>query len=113
MPFRSREADRREAVRFEIIGHRGATLVVTEVLRVVNLSRGGLQLETARPLGDQGVYTLQLESNAVISSVQARVLRVSRLAHDTYNVALEFLTNEPAAAASIDRMLEGAGAPLG
>ena len=109
MTSKSRQSDRRGAARFEIIGRRGASLVLTELLRVVNLSRGGLLVETARPLNDDATYAVQIESNALVSSVQARVVRVSRAAEEIYHVALEFVTVEPTASTTIDQMLQAGG----
>lgn len=111
MSLQERTNDRREAVRFEIVGRLKGTLAIIETLRVENLSLGGALLTAVRPLDRDTIHTLQLESNTHVATLQARVARVTHIEHDkAFAVALEFLDPEPSAHDSIEAMMKARAA---
>jgi hypothetical protein len=114
MPWRARTTDRRGAARFEIVGRLSGSLLVTEALRICNISRGGALLQSSRPLGGGTLHTIQLEFDASVATVHARVVRVDRsTAANEYTVALEFVDLTPSALETIERLTQsGEGASV-
>jgi hypothetical protein len=108
-------ADRRLASRFEIVGKPWGTLETLEPLRVRNLSREGMLLESATPLAVGSVHVFQVVNGTVTARIQAAVRHVSSARQagsgQWYLTGLEFLTLDAEAAAGIERILREHPAP--
>jgi hypothetical protein len=110
-------ADRRSASRVEIIGKPWGTLETLEPLRVRNLSREGMLLESATPLAVGSVHVFQVVDGTVTARIRAAVRHVSPVRQaggggQWYLTGLEFLSLDIEAAAGIERMLREHPAPL-
>jgi hypothetical protein len=87
--------DRREHLRFEVIGALTASLLSTETLRVLNLGPTGALVEGAVALQANAEYAMRLILESHISEVQVRVRRITEVGQDPatmrYLIGLEFL----------------------
>lgn len=87
----SREADRRHALRFEVIGQMRATLAVDEPLRIRNMGPGGVLIEAPWPLTEHSVHTVRLQHGLTFATLDARVCHVRPAEGASYLIGLEFL----------------------
>ena len=99
-------ADRRNGLRFEIVGRLRGTVVAEPSVRLHNISRGGALVEAPWSLPPDSVHTIRLESDQQVSTVDARVCHV-RQTWDTerFLIGLEFVTTDGAAASQIERLV--------
>jgi hypothetical protein len=87
-----READRRGALRFEVIGHMRATASVDVPVTIRNVGQGGVLVEAPWPLPDKSVHSVRVQHGATFATLDARVCHVRRAAGtSTYLIGLEFL----------------------
>lgn len=92
MHITSREADRRHALRFEVIGQMRATVAVDEPLRIRNMGQGGVLVEAPWPLTERSVHTVRVQQGLTFATVDARVCHVRPLDGEAaYLIGLEFL----------------------
>ena len=88
-------ADRRLASRYEIVGQPWGTLETFEPLRVHNLSREGMLVESAAPLAVGSVHEFQLINGTVTARIRAAVRHVSSAGQEGsgsgYLIGLEIL----------------------
>ena len=111
MNWRRSTSDRRGAARFQILGRLSGGLLTNEALRICNISRGGVLLEAERPLVVGTFHTIQLQSEASVTSAHARVVRVNRSpGGPEYAIALEFIDLTPSALEMVDHLLQSGGA---
>ena len=101
--------DRRRSARVELLAHlQGQLLALDEVVRVRQVSAGGLQLETSAPLSLREEHELRLAFNDRSVIVRARVLH-SRVSidsdHVTYVSGVEFISPSPDAVALVTDLL--------
>jgi hypothetical protein len=88
-------SDRRQRLRFEIVGRLRGTLVTEERLRVRNVSPAGALIEAPWPLPVDSVHAVRIESDTNVSSVEVRVRHVRAESDDErYLIGLEFLAPE-------------------
>jgi c-di-GMP-binding flagellar brake protein YcgR len=98
-------ADRRQRVRFEIVGRLPGSITTAATVQVHNLSRGGVLVRSHWPLNVDGLHTVRLGLLDEFSTLQARVRHVRRApASDDYLIGLEFIDAEPRAAAQLERL---------
>jgi hypothetical protein len=102
MTTRKRLGDRRNRVRYEIVGQLWGSLETFEPMEVHNISQGGALLETRIPLTADSVQRLRLSAQEQTLDLQARVAHVSQrqdvTAPENFLVGVQFLGLPPAAA---------------
>lgn len=95
MTTRRRLGDRRNRVRYEIVGQLWGSLETFEPMEVHNISQGGALVETRLPLNADSVQRLRLTAHEQTLDLQARVAHVSQrqdvTAPENYLVGVEFL----------------------
>ena len=105
-----RLADRRMAVRFEIVGELWGSVQALEPLHVCNLAPEGALVESSAPLPVGSVHPLRLVQGAQTTEVRAAVRHLAPVylqgGAKQYRVGLEFLNVNDQAAASIGRLME-------
>jgi hypothetical protein len=88
----SREADRRHALRFEVVGQMRATASVDEPLRIRNMGQGGALIESPWPLTERSVHKVRLQRGLTFATLDARVCHVRHAeGAASYLIGLEFL----------------------
>src|SRR5262245_53584127 len=96
MTTRRRLGDRRNRVRYEIVGQLWGSLETFEPMEVHNLSQGGALVETRLPLNADSVQRLRLTAQEQTLDLQARVAHVSQrqdvTAPENYLVGVQFLS---------------------
>jgi hypothetical protein len=106
MTTRRRLGDRRNRVRYEIVGQLWGSLETFEPMEVHNLSRGGALVETRVPLTTDSVQRLRFASPGHTLDLQARVAHVSQrqdvTAPENFLVGLQFIGLPPQAGDYID-----------
>jgi hypothetical protein len=104
-----RIGDRREHLRFEVIGALTASMLSTETLRVLNLGPTGALVEGAVALQANAEYAMRLILETHISEVQVRVRRVMPIGQDPetvrYLIGLEFMRLTREAEETIGRLI--------
>lgn len=104
-----RIGDRREHLRFEVLGALTASLLSTETLRVLNLGLSGALVEGAVALQANTEYAMRLVLETHVSDVQVRVRRVTEIGQDPetmrYLIGLEFLAMSRDAEETIGRLV--------
>jgi hypothetical protein len=121
MTTRRRLGDRRNRVRYEIVGQLWGSLETFEPMEVHNLSRGGALVETRLPLNADSVQRVRFTSPGQTLDLQVRVAHVSQrqdvTAPENFLVGMQFLALPSQAAEYVDRVVEAnlneaAAAPL-
>jgi hypothetical protein len=104
-----RIGDRRDYLRFDVLGTLPGSLFATETLRVINLGISGALVEAARPLQADADYPMRFVIDSHVSDVTVRIRRVTEISRDTatamYLIGLEFLTLSDEARESISRFV--------
>jgi c-di-GMP-binding flagellar brake protein YcgR len=104
-------ADRRQRVRFEIVGRLPGSITTAAPAEIQNLSRGGALIRSQWPLTVDGMHTVRLGVRDEFTTVQARVRHVRRAqASEQYLIGLEFVDAEPRAAAQLERLVSDSSA---
>ena len=102
-------AERRLASRFEVVGKPWASVETLETLRVRNLAREGMLVESATPLAVGSVHEFQLINGTVTARIRAAVRHLSSAREagsgQWYLVGLEFLGLDAQTAARIESIL--------
>jgi len=99
-------ADRRQRVRFEIVGRLPGSVTSDASVEVENLSRGGALVVSPWPLNVDGQLTVRLGTVDDFSTLQARVRHVRRMpGRDGYLIGLEFTEAEPRATALLEKLV--------
>lgn len=99
-------ADRRQRVRFEIVGRLPGSVTTDASVEVENLSRGGALVISPSPLNVDGQLTVRLGTVDDFSTLQARVRHVRRMpGRDSFLIGLEFMDAEPRAAALLEKIV--------
>jgi hypothetical protein len=102
-------ADRRLASRFEIVGKPWAFVETREPLRVRNVSREGMLVESETPLAVGSVHEFQMITGATTARIRAAVRHLSPPgptgAGQRYLVGLEFLSLDPQTSALVQAIL--------
>src|SRR5262245_25788228 len=78
MTTRRRLGDRRNRVRYEIVGQLWGSLETFEPMEVHNISQGGALVETRLPLTSDSVQRLRLSASEQTLDLQARVAHISQ-----------------------------------
>jgi PilZ domain-containing protein len=115
---RRKIGDRRIRPRFDIVGDLWGSLETVLRLPLRNVSRGGALILSHVPLPSQSIHRIAFNSDGQDVSVPIRVshvdTQVSADGERTYLIGVEFLSQQPALLAMIDRWAiagsEGAGA---
>ena len=106
MPFKERLGDRRTDLRFEIIGQLWGSLETVESHPLLNLTRGGVLIESRTRLN--AVRAVRFAFNGTSHDIQVKVRHVtSEPVPDggRYLVGLEFVEPSAAALEQIDRVV--------
>ncbi len=105
-------ADRRQRVRFEIVGRLPGSVTSDASVEVENLSRGGALVVSPWPLNVDGQLTVRLGTVDDFSTLQARVRHVRRMpGRDGYFIGLEFTEAEPRATALLEKLVRTDASP--
>jgi PilZ domain len=87
--------DRRQRLRFEIVGRLRGTLVTEERLKVRDSSPGGVLVEAPWPLPVDSVHAVRIESDTHVASIEVRVKHVRpEVADERYLIGCEFLAQD-------------------
>jgi len=99
--------DRRRDLRYEIVGRLAGSLEAIETLPIVNLSRGGVCVRSARPLPVESTNAARLVSENHTFDFHVRVRHVSEAedgdAGGRYVIGLEFIGVAPGTLDEIER----------
>jgi hypothetical protein len=110
-------ADRRLQTRFEFIGEQWGSLQAMESLRLHNVSREGVLVESATPLPIGSIHAIQVEHRSGTAQCYAAVRRLSpgdeAVNGQTYLIGLEFVDLDDRATALVERLLTQWPDPLG
>jgi hypothetical protein len=102
-------ADRRQATRFEFVGDQLGSVQGLEPLRVRNLGREGLLIESVAPIPVGSVLGLHMIHGTTSAQVQAAVRHQSPTNHsgggEQFLVGLEFINLDEDARGWIDEVL--------
>jgi len=79
MPTSQRLGDRRAAVRFEIVGELWGTLQVAQTVKVLNLSAGGMLIESPVTLAPGSLYDAHVTIDDRHMVIPVRATRVTPL----------------------------------
>jgi len=71
-------SDRRQRVRFEVVGELWGSLATTVVVRVRNVSQGGMLVESPRPLPGGVACRIRVTSGGTALMVPARGVPLTR-----------------------------------
>jgi len=110
MPWKARAGDRRNALRFEVVGTLAGSVTALETVPIINIGGGGALIETPWPLRQDSTHRVRLESPSHAASCQARVRHVTGIAEGKhYLIGLEFLDVDTLMLEEINRFvaLEG------
>jgi len=108
----AREADRRHALRFEVIGQMRATATLDEPLRIRNLGQGGVLVEAPWPLTERSVHTVRLQRGLTFATLDARVCHVRPAeGAPSYLIGFEFL-GDPVALQACSGLLTSTDSPV-
>jgi hypothetical protein len=111
--MRSRKDDRRGAPRFETVEPLWGTLGFAQALRLLNVSRHGVQIESPHPLPVHSAHRLLLRSLRTPGEVRARVCHSTRMQRTdgthAFLVGLEFVAPARALVDEIDALVAAAG----
>jgi hypothetical protein len=107
MTWKARAGDRRNALRFEIVGTLTGSVTAPAVVPLRNIGRGGALIETPWPLPADSVHRVWLESDLLSTACEVRVrhVRHGRDRPQTYLIGLEFLHVDPPMLDEIDRFI--------
>jgi hypothetical protein len=106
-----RLGDRRQVTRFEIEGSVWGALEHAEPLRVHNIGRGGLLVESRLAPAVGSVLKVRLTHGFAVSEARAAVRRLEPIAKgDRCLLALEFVALDDEARALLEQMLRPADA---
>lgn len=111
MAYKDRLGDRRNDLRFEIIGQLWGSLEVFERLPLRNLGRGGALVESSLPLSADTVHGVRLMLSGQPSDIQVKVRHVTPLRDggaDRYLIGLEFVDANAGILDQIDRIVAAA-----
>jgi hypothetical protein len=121
MTTRRRLGDRRNRVRYEIVGQLWGSLETFEPMELHNISQGGALVESRVPLTPDSVQRLRLTAQDQLLDLQARVAHVHQrqdvTAPENYLVGMQFLGLPAPAVEYISAVVEAnlkqaAAAPL-
>jgi PilZ domain len=105
-------ADRRQRVRFEIVGRLPGSITTDASVEVANLGRGGALVVSAWPLNVDGQLTVRLGTDDDFSTLQALVRHVRRIpGREGYLIGLEFTNAEPRATALLEKIVRSEAPP--
>jgi hypothetical protein len=98
--------DRRARARMEVVGALWGTLVVEQRARMVNVSAGGVLIESPNPLRVQSTQSVRLMVANEVVSVDARVRHMREIHPETaerhYLIGLEFVSPSTSVVHSIE-----------
>jgi hypothetical protein len=98
--------DRRNAIRFEIVGRLRGSLAAEPPVRLRDLGRGGALIEAPWSLVPNTVHNVRIDSDQHLLAIDARVSHVRRsYAGNSYLIGLEFLHVDDAASTQIERLV--------
>jgi c-di-GMP-binding flagellar brake protein YcgR len=112
MMWKARAGDRRNALRFEVVGTLAGSITTAAAVPLRNIGRGGALIEAPWPLPQDSIHRVRLESESQSSACEARVRHVRHGgdAPRTYLIGLEFLHVDPTMLEEIDRFIASDGA---
>jgi hypothetical protein len=107
--------DRRAAVRFDLGGQVWGTVETMDPLTIRNVGRGGILVESLRPLRVDSIHHMHLVLHADESIVQARVRHVTgirdALPRLRYLIGFEFIDVPGTTLEWIDELVAAGGRP--
>jgi hypothetical protein len=101
-----RFGDRRDPVRYEVVGKLLGTLETVDTGRIVNISATGALMEMTIPVAVGSVHSIQLNLNGQTERVTVRVRRTAPAStDDRYAVGVEFLSPSVALTESVTGLI--------
>lgn len=108
--------DRRAALRFDLGGQVWGTIETLDPLPLRNIGRGGLLVESSRPLRIDTLHRLHLVLQGYESIVEGRVRHVTGMydgrAQVHYLIGFQFVEVDPATQERIDQVVPPGGGYL-
>ncbi len=115
MASTERFGDRRQELRFEIVGDLWATLTTMQSLPLLNLGSGGMLVESPSPLNIGSLQRVRLTLGDEVSDVSATVRHVSPAPSRParYLVGMAFVNLTEERQKQIDALVDETSAPTG
>jgi hypothetical protein len=108
--------DRRDHLRFEVMGLKSASLLTNQTMWVLNLGASGALVESTLPLPPNAEYRMQLVLEGHVTEATVKVRRIAEVGRDSselrYRIGLEFLAISPEAEDVIRLMVSADEAQL-
>ena len=101
------QGDRRAQVRFEVFGAFWGTFDAGDAVRVIDLSRHGVLIETHQPLAVESIQSvcLRLDGQPALAEARVRHVHASHIDTKRFLVGLEFLSTSTAFLDAVDRLM--------
>jgi hypothetical protein len=110
-----RIGDRRGLVRFAVVGVKSASLLSSQMMRVLDVGANGALVESALPLPVNAEYRMQLVLEGHVSEATVKIRRVAEAWDSSalrYHIGLEFLTISEEATEVITQLLSAGEARI-
>ena len=108
--------DRRDHLRFEVMGLKAASVITNQTMWIVNVGASGALVESALPLPPNAEYRMQLVLEGHVTEATVKVRRIAEVGLESgaprYRIGLEFLTISPEAEEVIRLMVTAEEARL-
>jgi hypothetical protein len=108
--------DRRNGVRFEVVGSFMGTFQATEAsTRLIDLSEFGALFEAYLPLAVASVHSVCLSIDGLTASSEAKVrhVRAHRNGqHHTFRIGVEFVESSTTFLSAVERLMQSRALPL-
>ncbi|MGH9202431.1 MAG: PilZ domain-containing protein [Vicinamibacterales bacterium] len=108
--------DRRNGVRFEVVGSFLGTFQATEAsTRLIDLSELGALFESHLPLAVASVHSICLSVDGLTTATDAKVRHVSGKtngAHNMFRIGVEFLESSTTFLSAVERLMHSRALPL-
>jgi hypothetical protein len=108
--------DRRNGVRFEVVGSFMGTFQATEAsTRLIDLSELGALFEAHLPLAVASVHSVCISVDGLTTSTEARVKHVRALrgsADEMFRIGVEFVESSTTFLSAVERLMQSRVLPL-
>ena len=108
--------DRRDGVRFEVVGSFMGTFQATEAsTRLIDLSEFGALFEAHLPLAVASVHPVCLSVDGLTTSTEAKVRHVRALRNggeELYRIGVEFVESSTTFLSAVERLMQSRVLPL-
>jgi hypothetical protein len=109
MNWQQRGGDRRDSIRFEVLGPLRGTAASTQHVQLRNVGPGGALIESHWPLPIGARVSLKLTPGALEDQIEARIRHISSQASIGYLVGVEFVGPDAAVHERLETLLSTIG----